>query len=96
MWQYDQEYFGGTLTAVEVKWSSRMTLCAGLCEYHRGGYCVIKLSEKLLQFRSRQEMVETLLVLPLVVMSPLMSLIHLTEARDDTRLPLCHAQQPRP
>jgi hypothetical protein len=38
--------------------------CAGLCEYHggRSGYCCIKLSEKLLQFRSRKELIETLLV----------------------------------
>lgn len=35
--------------------------CAGLCEYHRGGYCVIKLSEKLLKFRTRREMIETLI-----------------------------------
>ena len=37
--------------------------CAGLCEYEgHGGLCCIKLSEPLLKFRPRKDLVETLLV----------------------------------
>lgn len=59
---FDKTFFNGTLGSVEVKWSSRMTLCAGLCEY-RGpaGACTIKLSEPLLKFRCKADMIETLL-----------------------------------
>ncbi|CAG8784011.1 5159_t:CDS:2, partial [Acaulospora colombiana] len=35
--------------------------CAGLCRYQSGGYCSIRLSEPLLKFRTRQDMIETLL-----------------------------------
>jgi len=59
--EFNQHYFQGKLSGVEVKWSPKMTLCAGLCQYHKGGYCSIKLSEKLLQFRTRKEIIETLL-----------------------------------
>lgn len=55
-------YFQGKLASVEVKWSNRMTLCAGLCCYNSGGYCVIKLSQKILQYRTNKEVIETLLV----------------------------------
>ncbi|KAI8374324.1 SprT-like family-domain-containing protein [Radiomyces spectabilis] len=58
---FNQLYFDGKLDMVEVKWSQRMTLCAGLCEYRNGGLCTIKMSEPLLKFRSRQDMVDTLL-----------------------------------
>lgn len=30
---YNDTYFRGALSAVEVRWSKRMTLCAGLCVY---------------------------------------------------------------
>lgn len=59
---FNDLFFNGKLSSVEVKWSSRMTLCAGLCYYNIGGYCVIKLSHKLLQYRSNKEVLETLLV----------------------------------
>eukprot|EP01126_Amoeba_proteus_P056348 TRINITY_DN706_c0_g3_i1.p1 TRINITY_DN706_c0_g3~~TRINITY_DN706_c0_g3_i1.p1 ORF type:complete len:244 (+),score=33.09 TRINITY_DN706_c0_g3_i1:165-896(+) len=59
--EYDKLYFNQSLGSVVVKWSNKMTLCAGLCEYRGGGCCTIKLSEKLLRFRSRKEVVETLL-----------------------------------
>ena len=37
--------------------------CAGLCQYEgRGGLCSIRLSRPLLKFRSRKDLVETLLV----------------------------------
>ncbi|CAG8829554.1 22228_t:CDS:2 [Gigaspora margarita] len=58
---FDQQYFWGSLTSVEVRWSNKMTLCAGLCCYQAGGYCSIRLSEPLLKFRTRQDMIETLL-----------------------------------
>lgn len=58
---YDDAYFFSTLGGVEVRWSPRMTLCAGLCVYDKGEYCSIRLSEPLLKFRSIQEYKETLL-----------------------------------
>lgn len=60
--QFDKEYFDGTLACVEVKWSARMTLCAGLCRYEgRGGLCGIHLSQPLLKLRPRSDLVNTLL-----------------------------------
>lgn len=52
---YNFEYFDSKLVAVEVKWSPKMTLCAGLCVYQSGGYCSIRLSEPLLKFRTVKE-----------------------------------------
>ncbi|XP_076176985.1 DNA-dependent metalloprotease SPRTN isoform X2 [Ptiloglossa arizonensis] len=47
---------------VEVKWSIRMTSCAGICTFHpRNRQCVITLSEPLLKLRPRKDLVETLL-----------------------------------
>ncbi|XP_068920978.1 DNA-dependent metalloprotease SPRTN [Petaurus breviceps papuanus] len=60
--QFNDLYFWGLLEAVEVKWSFRMTLCAGVCKYEgRGGMCSICLSEPLLKLRPRKDLVETLL-----------------------------------
>uniref|UniRef100_UPI00358DDD78 DNA-dependent metalloprotease SPRTN n=1 Tax=Myxine glutinosa TaxID=7769 RepID=UPI00358DDD78 len=60
--QFNDLYFWGKLAGVELKWSTRMTLCAGLCCYEgRGGLCCIKLSEPLLKLRPRKDLVETLL-----------------------------------
>jgi len=60
--QYDRRFFWGTLAACEVRWSPRMTLCAGICSYqHRSGYCSIRLSVPLLKLRPRSDLVETLL-----------------------------------
>lgn len=36
--EYNDRFFGGCLSHVEVKWSSRMTLCAGLCVYRVRGH----------------------------------------------------------
>eukprot|EP00762_Andalucia_godoyi_P006754 ANDGO_00874.mRNA.1 SprT-like domain-containing protein Spartan len=58
---FNAKHFKSSLDCCEVKWSPRMTLCAGLCCYDRGGYCVIKLSEPLLKFRPRSDMINTLL-----------------------------------
>ncbi|ESO09394.1 hypothetical protein HELRODRAFT_73845, partial [Helobdella robusta] len=61
--EFDKKFFWGKLASVEVIWSTRMTLCAGVCEYHgkRSGACCIKLSEPLLKLRPRKDLVETLL-----------------------------------
>ncbi|XP_037366323.1 DNA-dependent metalloprotease SPRTN [Talpa occidentalis] len=60
--QFNDQFFWGQLEAVEVKWSARMTLCAGVCSYEgRGGMCSIRLSEPLLKLRPRKDLVETLL-----------------------------------
>ncbi|XP_048223412.1 LOW QUALITY PROTEIN: DNA-dependent metalloprotease SPRTN [Perognathus longimembris pacificus] len=60
--QFNDRFFWGRLEAVEVKWSVRMTLCAGICLYEgRGGMCSIRLSEPLLKLRPRKDLVETLL-----------------------------------
>ncbi|KNC96182.1 uncharacterized protein SPPG_08337 [Spizellomyces punctatus DAOM BR117] len=58
---FDQQYFDGRLASVEVRWSDRMTLCAGMCYYYKGGYCSIRLSEPLLKFRPRSDYINTLL-----------------------------------
>lgn len=62
---YDAKYFQNKLACVELSWSSRMTLCAGLCEFKRvkSGFssCKVKLSKPLLEFRSRSDLVNTLL-----------------------------------
>ncbi|KAL3660265.1 hypothetical protein V7S43_014794 [Phytophthora oleae] len=55
-------FFEGRLAGCEVKWSKRMTLCAGLCSFQPGsGFCSIRLSEPLLKLRPRSDMVNTLL-----------------------------------
>lgn len=60
--QFNDKFFWGKLSGVEVKWSRRMTLCAGVCSYEgRGGLCSIRLSEPLLKLRPRKDLVQTLL-----------------------------------
>ncbi|ELU12573.1 hypothetical protein CAPTEDRAFT_83368, partial [Capitella teleta] len=60
--EFDKKYFWGKLAGVEVRWSPRMTLCAGVCCYEgRGGLCSVRLSKPLLQLRPRKDLVETLL-----------------------------------
>ncbi|KAI9193610.1 SprT-like family-domain-containing protein [Polychytrium aggregatum] len=58
---FNSACFGNALDAVEVGWSPKMTLCAGMCSYFRGGYCKIRLSEPLLKFRSKSDRIDTLL-----------------------------------
>lgn len=63
--QYNDRFFWGRLAGIEVKWSPRMTLCAGLCVYEgRGGLCSVRLSLPLLKLRPRRDLVQTLLKLP--------------------------------
>ncbi|NWX13228.1 SPRTN protein, partial [Aegotheles bennettii] len=60
--QFNESLFWGRLAAVEVSWSKRMTLCAGVCRYEgKGGMCSIRLSEPILKLRPRKDLVETLL-----------------------------------
>ncbi|PSN38355.1 hypothetical protein C0J52_06930 [Blattella germanica] len=61
--QFDNRFFWGKLKHVEVRWSPRMTSCAGVCCYEgRGGLCSVRLSVPLLKLRPRKDLVETLLV----------------------------------
>ncbi|XP_012263742.2 DNA-dependent metalloprotease SPRTN [Athalia rosae] len=60
--QFNTRYFWNKLLPVEVKWSKRMTSCAGVCSFHpRNKQCVITLSAPLLKLRPRKDLVETLL-----------------------------------
>lgn len=60
--QFNERYFWNVLLPVEVKWSPRMTSCAGICTFHpRNRQCVISLSAPLLKLRPRKDLVETLL-----------------------------------
>ncbi|XP_044742227.1 DNA-dependent metalloprotease SPRTN-like [Chrysoperla carnea] len=60
--QFDKRFFYNKLNAVIVKWSKRMTTCAGICSYEgRGGACTVSLSEPLLKLRPRKDLIETLL-----------------------------------
>ncbi len=60
--QFNDRFFWSKLSGCEVKWSPRMTLCAGVCSYQRrSGYCSIRLSVPLLKLRPRKDLVETLL-----------------------------------
>ncbi|XP_061609888.1 DNA-dependent metalloprotease SPRTN isoform X1 [Phyllopteryx taeniolatus] len=57
--EFNDRFFWAKLSGVEVKWSPRMTLCAGVCSYEgRGGLCSIRLSEPLLKLRPRKDLVE--------------------------------------
>ncbi|CAD8170938.1 unnamed protein product [Paramecium octaurelia] len=58
---YNQYFFEGILVTCTVKWSTRMTLCAGTCKYEGQKSCTITLSEPLLKFRSNDELKSTLL-----------------------------------
>ncbi|XP_071455028.1 DNA-dependent metalloprotease dvc-1 [Hetaerina americana] len=59
---FDNLFFWKKLRSVEVKWSPRMTSCAGICCYQgRGGLCSIRLSLPLLKLRPRKDLIETLL-----------------------------------
>ncbi|XP_074659493.1 uncharacterized protein LOC141912176 [Tubulanus polymorphus] len=60
--EFNEAFFWGMLSSIEVRWSPRMTLCAGLCVYEgRGGMCSVRLSQPLLKLRPRKDLVETLL-----------------------------------
>jgi hypothetical protein len=56
---FNGKYFDNKLGSCLVEWSKRMTICAGLFYLREGG--IIRLSEPLLKYRSRKELIETLL-----------------------------------
>ena len=58
---YNKTFFFNALEACEVKWSKRMTLCAGTCQHSSFNSCTITLSQPLLQYRSNNELKETLI-----------------------------------
>lgn len=60
--QFNTRFFWNVLSSVQVKWSNRMTSCAGVCTFHsRNKECIISLSAPLLKLRPRKDLVETLL-----------------------------------
>ncbi|CAF0929246.1 unnamed protein product [Rotaria sordida] len=59
--QFNRQFFYEKLDSVYVEWSKRMTRCAGICYYRRGGECRIALSASYLTLRPRKDLVETLL-----------------------------------
>ncbi|CAF1605969.1 unnamed protein product [Adineta ricciae] len=59
--QFNHQFFYSKLDSVYVEWSKRMTRCAGICYYRRGGECRIALSASYLTLRPRKDLVETLL-----------------------------------
>ncbi|KDO21077.1 hypothetical protein SPRG_13784 [Saprolegnia parasitica CBS 223.65] len=60
--EYNALFFDDLLNGCEIKWSKRMTLCAGLCSFQpMSGFCSIRLSEPLLKLRPRSDLVNTLL-----------------------------------
>jgi len=60
--EFNQTFFWGKLWSCEVRWSPRMTQCAGICRYSpRERFCTIGISIPLLKLRPRKDLVETLL-----------------------------------
>jgi predicted SprT family Zn-dependent metalloprotease len=57
--EFDKLYFWNRLGSCIVEWSKRMTICAGIFYLREGG--IIRLSEPLLKFRPRINLIETLL-----------------------------------
>lgn len=58
---FNREYFYDALKFISVKWSKRMTLCAGICRM-KGVHISIGLSQPLLSLRKRSDTINTLLV----------------------------------
>jgi SprT-like domain-contaning protein Spartan len=57
--EFDKKYFWNRLGSCIVEWSKRMTICAGIFYLREGG--IIRLSEPLLKYRPRKDLIETLL-----------------------------------
>jgi predicted SprT family Zn-dependent metalloprotease len=57
--QFDKLYFWNRLGSCVVEWSKRMTICAGIFYLREGG--IIRLSEPLLKYRPRHDLIQTLL-----------------------------------
>jgi hypothetical protein len=61
---FNKTYFWNKLSRVELSWSTKMTLCTGVCYYESlNKFCRIRLSEPLLKFRPRSDLINTLLVM---------------------------------
>ena len=61
---FDARFFDRALVSngVELSWSPRMTMCAGLCGWNpKSKACFIRLSKPLLELRPRKDLVETLI-----------------------------------
>ncbi len=67
---FNLAFFNNKLDVVILEWSTKMTLCAGICYYQvrivaltlfQDGLCTIRLSKSLLKFRSEEELQETLI-----------------------------------
>lgn len=59
---FNERFFGNKLSCLCVSYSEEMKSCLGMCSYQRrAGKCTITLSQPLLTFRPRRDLVETLL-----------------------------------
>lgn len=58
---YNHKHFGNRITRTYVEYSTRMTLCAGTCTFKGVQGCRIALSEPLLKYRPRSDLLSTLL-----------------------------------
>lgn len=62
---YNEKFFNNQITNVAIEWSKKMTSCAGITYHVAKGdenVVIIRLSEPLLKYSSRKDLVETLLV----------------------------------
>lgn len=59
--QFNLKHFSNNLTCVYVEYSTRMTLCAGTCTFKGAGGIRVALSEPLLKYRPRSDLLSTLL-----------------------------------
>lgn len=60
---YNEKFFNPKIENATLEWSKRMTVQAGICYlYQDDDSIVIRLSEYLLKYHSRKDLVETLLV----------------------------------
>lgn len=59
--KFNRYFFDNVLSDVDVYWSKKMTSCAGIT-YTRNGAITIRLSEPVLTYVPRKNVIETLLV----------------------------------
>ena len=59
---YNLKYFKNKLDSCVLEWSKKMKLCAGICYYEKASkLCTIRLSEPILKFREKIDIISTLL-----------------------------------
>eukprot|EP00079_Xenopus_tropicalis_P008908 XP_002932490.2 PREDICTED: sprT-like domain-containing protein Spartan [Xenopus tropicalis] len=57
--EFNTKFFGGQLPPIDLKWSNRLCIDAGLCIYNtRTGICKIRLNKPLLELRARKDTVQ--------------------------------------